>query len=148
MYQSLITRRRDQGFKIYKLKKNLSWLRVLQTVCNLYIFYYYYFIIRDEFEFNVLEYCVLISVLNLNNINTHSRKFMILLKCLHTQSRVSSPHQLPHACLSQREKTSFFFFYFFHTMHSHLIFLSSLGAYEMHYVILKPHMPIYHLHIY
>ena len=65
MYQSLIRRRRDQGFKIYKLKGNLSWLRVLQTVCNLY-FYYYYFIIRDEFEFNDLEYCVLISVLNLN----------------------------------------------------------------------------------
>ena len=65
MYQSLIRRRRDQGFKIYKLKGNLSWLRVLQMVCNLY-FYYYYFIIRDEFEFNDLEYCVLISVLNLN----------------------------------------------------------------------------------
>ena len=64
MYQSLIRRRRDQGFKIYKLKGNLSWLRVLQTVCNLY-FYYYYFIIRDEFEFNDLEYCLLISVLNL-----------------------------------------------------------------------------------
>ncbi|RVW48161.1 Cytochrome P450 76A2 [Vitis vinifera] len=28
---SLIRRRRDQGFKIYKLKGNLSWLRVLQT---------------------------------------------------------------------------------------------------------------------
>ena len=66
MYQSLIKRRRDQEFKIYKLKGNLSWLRVLQTVCNLY-FYYYYFIIRDEFEFNDLEYCVLISVLRLTN---------------------------------------------------------------------------------
>ena len=65
MYQSLIRRRRDQGFKIYKRKGNLSWLRVLQTVYNLY-FYYYYFIIRDEFELNDLEYCVLISVLNLN----------------------------------------------------------------------------------
>ena len=64
VYQSLIRRKRDQGFKIYKLKGNLSWLRVLQTVCNLY--FYYYFIIRDEFEFNELEYCVLISVLNLN----------------------------------------------------------------------------------
>ena len=67
MYQSLIRRRRDQGFKIYKLKGNLgfkiyklkgnlSWLRVLQTVCNLLFFYYYYFIIKDEFEFNDLEY--------------------------------------------------------------------------------------------
>ena len=70
MYQSLIRRRRDQGFKIYKLKGNLgfkiyklkgnlSWLRVLQTVCNIFFYYYYYFIIRDEFEFNDLEYlCV------------------------------------------------------------------------------------------
>ena len=64
MYQSLIRRRRDQGFKVYKLKGKLLWLRVLQTVCNIY--FYYYFIIRDEFEFNDLEYCVLISVLNLN----------------------------------------------------------------------------------
>ena len=32
----------------------------------IYNFYYCYFIIRDEFEFNDLEYCVLISVLNLN----------------------------------------------------------------------------------
>ena len=67
----LIRRRRDQGFKIYKLKGNLSWLRVLQTVCNLYIF----FIIRDEFEFNDLEYCVLISISNLNMfIQTHTHK--------------------------------------------------------------------------
>ena len=27
---------------------------------------FYYFIIRDEFEFNDLDYCVLISVLNVN----------------------------------------------------------------------------------
>ena len=53
---------RDQGFKIYKLKGNLSWLRVLQTVCNLYVFFFF-FIIRDEFEFDDLKYCVLISVL-------------------------------------------------------------------------------------
>ena len=64
MYQSLIRSRRDQRFKIYKLKGNLSWLRVLQTVCNLY--FYYYFIIIYEFEFNDLKYCVLIFVLNLN----------------------------------------------------------------------------------
>ena len=64
VYQGLIKRRRDQGFKIYKLKGNLSWLRVLLTVCNLfsindlfyyYYYYYYYFIIRDEIEFNDLN---------------------------------------------------------------------------------------------
>ena len=32
----------------------------------IYTFYYCYFIIRDEFEFNDLKYCVLISVLKLN----------------------------------------------------------------------------------
>ena len=52
VYQGLIRRRRYQGFKIHKLKGNLSWLRVLQTVCNLFLindfFYYYYFIIRDS----------------------------------------------------------------------------------------------------
>ena len=37
VYQGLIRRRRDQGFKIYKLKGNLSWLRVLQTICNLFL---------------------------------------------------------------------------------------------------------------
>ena len=63
MYQSLIRRRRDQGFKIYKLKGNLSWLRVLQTVCNLYIYFYFINIIINEFEFDDLKYCVLISVL-------------------------------------------------------------------------------------
>ena len=63
MYQSLIRRRRDQGFKIYKLKENLSWLRVLQTVCNLYVYFYFIIIIRNEFEFDDLKYCVLISVL-------------------------------------------------------------------------------------
>ena len=64
MYQSLIRRRRDQGFKIYKLKGNLSWLRVLQTVCNLYVYFFIIIIIiRDEFEFDDLKYCVLISVL-------------------------------------------------------------------------------------
>ena len=31
----------------------------------------------------------------------HSSKYMILLECLHAQSHVSSPHQLPHTCLSQ-----------------------------------------------
>ena len=71
LYQSLIRRKRDQGFKIYKLKGNLLWLRVLQTVYNIY--FYYYFIIRDEFEFNDLEYCVLISVLNLNNFTSFFR---------------------------------------------------------------------------
>ena len=29
------------------------------------------------------------------------RKHMILLECLHAQTHVSSPHQLPHTCLSQ-----------------------------------------------
>ena len=39
---------------------------------------------------------------------SHSSKYMILLECLHTQSHVSSPHRLPHICLSQmREKYSF-----------------------------------------
>ena len=39
---------------------------------------------------------------------SHSRKYMILLECLHAQSHVSSPHRLPHTCLSQmREKYSF-----------------------------------------
>ena len=32
---------------------------------------------------------------------SHSRKYMILLECLHAQSHVSSPHRLPHTCLSQ-----------------------------------------------
>ena len=32
---------------------------------------------------------------------SHSRKYMILLECLHTQSHVSGPHRLPHTCLSQ-----------------------------------------------
>ena len=47
---------------------------------------------------------------------SHSSKYMILLECLHAQSHVSSPHRLPHTCLSQmREKKysfqnkSFFF---------------------------------------
>ena len=39
---------------------------------------------------------------------SHSSKYMILLECLHTQSHVSSPHRLPHTCLSQmRVKYSF-----------------------------------------
>ena len=39
---------------------------------------------------------------------SHSSKYMILLECLHAQSHVSSPHRLPHTCLSQmREKYSF-----------------------------------------
>ena len=83
MYQSLIRRRRDQGFKIYKLKgkeikdlKSVN-LREISHGCVffkryvIYIFFYYYFIIRDEFEFHDLEYCVLISVLNLNNFSIH-----------------------------------------------------------------------------
>ena len=38
---------------------------------------------------------------------SHSRKYMILLECLHAQSHVSSLHRLPHTCLSQmREKYS------------------------------------------
>ena len=60
MYQSLIRRRRDQGFKIYKLKGNFSWLRVLQTVCNL--FFSIIISLLSEMsliEFNDLEYlCV------------------------------------------------------------------------------------------
>ena len=32
---------------------------------------------------------------------SHSSKYMILLECQHAQSHVSSPHQLPHTCLSQ-----------------------------------------------
>ena len=32
---------------------------------------------------------------------SHSSKYMILFECLHAQSHVSSPHRLPHTCLSQ-----------------------------------------------
>ena len=32
---------------------------------------------------------------------SHSSKYMILLECLHAQSHISSPHRLPHTCLSQ-----------------------------------------------
>ena len=32
---------------------------------------------------------------------SHSRKYMISLECLYTQSHVSSPHRLPHTYLSQ-----------------------------------------------
>ena len=32
---------------------------------------------------------------------SHSRKYVILLECLHAQSHVSSPHRLPHTRLSQ-----------------------------------------------
>ena len=32
---------------------------------------------------------------------SHSSKYMIILECLHAQSHVSSPHRLPHTCLSQ-----------------------------------------------
>ena len=32
---------------------------------------------------------------------SYLRKYMILLECLHAQSHVSSPHRLPHTCLSQ-----------------------------------------------
>ena len=32
---------------------------------------------------------------------SHPSKYMILLECLHAQSHVSSPHRLPHTCLSQ-----------------------------------------------
>ena len=32
---------------------------------------------------------------------SQSSKYMILLECLHAQSYVSSPHRLPHTCLSQ-----------------------------------------------
>ena len=39
---------------------------------------------------------------------SHSSKYMILLECLHAQSHVSSPHRLPHICLSQmRVKSQF-----------------------------------------
>ena len=43
-----------------------------------------------------------------NGNQTHSSKYMILLECLHAQSHVSSPHRLPHTCLSQmRAKIQF-----------------------------------------
>ena len=43
-----------------------------------------------------------------NGNQSHSRKYMILLECLHAQSHVSSPHRLPHTCLSQmRAKIQF-----------------------------------------
>ena len=32
---------------------------------------------------------------------SHSSKYMILHECLHAQTHVSSPHRLPHTCLSQ-----------------------------------------------
>ena len=32
---------------------------------------------------------------------SHSRKYMILIECLHARSHVPSPHRLPHTCLSQ-----------------------------------------------
>ena len=32
----------------------------------MFLLFYYYFIIRDEFEFNDLDYCMLISMLNPN----------------------------------------------------------------------------------
>ena len=32
---------------------------------------------------------------------SRSSKYMILLECLHVQTHVSSPHRLPHTCLSQ-----------------------------------------------
>ena len=77
VYQNLIRRRRDQGFKIYKLKgnigfkiyklkENLSWLRVLQTVCNL--FFSIIIILLSEMSLNsmIWNICMLISVLNLN----------------------------------------------------------------------------------
>ena len=39
---------------------------------------------------------------------SHSRKYMILLECLHVQTHVLSPHRLPHTCLSQmRVKSQF-----------------------------------------
>ena len=38
----------------------------------------------------------------------HSSKYVIQLECLHAQSHVSSPHRLPHTCLSQmRVKSQF-----------------------------------------
>ena len=40
---------------------------------------------------------------------SHSSKYMILLECLHARSHFSSPHRLPHTCLSQmRVKLQFF----------------------------------------
>ena len=77
-----------------------------------------------------------------DSTQTHSRKYMILLECLHAQSRVSSPYRLIHTCLSQmREKHRF---HFFHAMHSHLIFfLGCHSAYEMHYANSKQFMLIY-----
>ena len=39
---------------------------------------------------------------------SHSSKYVILLECLHAQTHVSSPHRLPHTCLSQmRAKIQF-----------------------------------------
>ena len=39
---------------------------------------------------------------------SHSSKYVILLECLHAQSHVSSPHRLPHTCLSQMRVKSYF----------------------------------------
>ena len=39
---------------------------------------------------------------------SHSSIYMILLECLYAQTHVSSPHRLPHTCLSQmRVKSQF-----------------------------------------
>ena len=39
---------------------------------------------------------------------THPNKYMIILECLHAQFPISSPHRLPHTCLSQmRVKSQF-----------------------------------------
>ena len=35
---------------------------------------------------------------------SNSRKYVILLECLQAQSHVSSPHRLPHTCLSQMQE--------------------------------------------
>ena len=39
---------------------------------------------------------------------SHSSKYMILLESLHAQSHVSSPHRLPHTCISQMRLKSQF----------------------------------------
>ena len=39
---------------------------------------------------------------------SHSSNFMNLLECLHDQSHVSSPHRLPHICLSRMRVKSHF----------------------------------------
>ena len=80
---------------------------------------------------------------------SHSSKYMILLECLHAQSHVSSPHRLPHTCLSQmREKHFFQFCFSFLCYALTLIVLGCPGAYGKHYANSKVFMLIYFTCIY